>query len=360
MFVSDAKREANRRNALKSTGPKTQGGKEISRKNAVKHGLTASVVVPEDKATVQVRLEEIYWPLKPRTELQRLYVDAMVIITLRIDRVERIERRARDKLALRAMTSWDDDRRLEAEHVGVDLEARPAEVAAQLRQTPQGCDWLLDRWAMLANAAADSNLGWDEGRRRLAFDLLGTPAELRTGQPGAKVDPDGRTIDEGRDHAAVAREQIARLREAREVAAEHDEVERALAEADLSDETTPEIRRLRRYEAALHSRFRWYMARMQDPLPNHRIPEQLLPEREFVNGVQVWKDPQPRPRDEAKPEGQNEAKAPDPETAEDAEMVEDGPRPAPPTIPASRREPRTLKAEARRESKKRKPDRRRA
>jgi hypothetical protein len=37
--------EANRRNALKSTGPKTEFGKQASRCNAVRHGLTAETVI---------------------------------------------------------------------------------------------------------------------------------------------------------------------------------------------------------------------------------------------------------------------------------------------------------------------------
>lgn len=37
--------EANRRNALKSTGPKTEAGKQQSRCNAVGHGLTAETVI---------------------------------------------------------------------------------------------------------------------------------------------------------------------------------------------------------------------------------------------------------------------------------------------------------------------------
>jgi hypothetical protein len=37
--------EANRRNALRSTGPRTEAGKLRSRRNAVRHGLTAETVI---------------------------------------------------------------------------------------------------------------------------------------------------------------------------------------------------------------------------------------------------------------------------------------------------------------------------
>jgi hypothetical protein len=41
----DARFEANRRNAAKSTGPKTPEGKAASSKNALKHGLTATEIL---------------------------------------------------------------------------------------------------------------------------------------------------------------------------------------------------------------------------------------------------------------------------------------------------------------------------
>jgi hypothetical protein len=37
-MTSNKKAEANRRNALKSTGPKTSDGKDVVRHNALKHG----------------------------------------------------------------------------------------------------------------------------------------------------------------------------------------------------------------------------------------------------------------------------------------------------------------------------------
>jgi hypothetical protein len=51
--------EANRRNALKSAGPKTECGKQQSRRNAVRHGLMAETVVdvledPEDYRAFEI------------------------------------------------------------------------------------------------------------------------------------------------------------------------------------------------------------------------------------------------------------------------------------------------------------------
>jgi len=322
--------------------------------------------VTEDAVALKARVQALFWPLKPCTFWQLYLIDEIGLLTLRLERAQRIERRSRDKVAFRAMTSWEDDRRLEAERIGRDLAARPSEVVAELRRTPQGCDWLLERWAGLANLA-EGGKAWPEDCRRLAFDLLGTPPEFRAGNPGATIDPDGRPIDPGDDHAALARARIESLRLDREVAAELDEVDRALAEADLTDEATPELRRIRRYESALHHRLRWCMARFQDPVPNRRIPDHLILKVEPEADAEAPSEVSPEIPIKAKSEVPNEAKSPDPAPSEEPGEPETGPELAPSAAFAvvsggatPRREGRALKAEARRDARRRKLDRRRA
>ncbi len=45
-MISPFRLRANRRNALRSTGPRTDEGKERSRANALRHGLTAETIIP--------------------------------------------------------------------------------------------------------------------------------------------------------------------------------------------------------------------------------------------------------------------------------------------------------------------------
>lgn len=58
---------ANRLNAQKSTGPKTREGKDASRRNALKSGLTGrGVVLPEEvEADVAARFEAVLSGISP-------------------------------------------------------------------------------------------------------------------------------------------------------------------------------------------------------------------------------------------------------------------------------------------------------
>src|SRR5437764_459418 len=65
--------EINRRNAQSSTGPKTPEGKERSKFNALKHGLTAkTLVLPgEDPEVYLGRIESFRTILGPRNDLEQ-------------------------------------------------------------------------------------------------------------------------------------------------------------------------------------------------------------------------------------------------------------------------------------------------
>jgi len=63
-------REANRQNALKSTGPKSEDGKHRSRRNALRHGFTAETVIeplerPEEYRAFEAAIVAEYLPQTP-------------------------------------------------------------------------------------------------------------------------------------------------------------------------------------------------------------------------------------------------------------------------------------------------------
>ena len=301
MTCSPAQLAANRANSMKSTGPRTTEGKSRSRANALKHGLCASAVVPESLELIQERASEWFHPLKPQNEYHAWLVDKITIYSLRIDRGERMERRLRDRKSLRAELAWDEERKLEVEALGARLPSRPAESVAALRRTTVGCDWLIGRWTMLEKVAAGGP--WTPEQARLAFDLLATPPEFRDRRQPGDLDPES---DDSRPAAVAARER-ARLLEHRATIAELDEVDRALTEADLFDESHPELKRLRRQEATLHNRLRWCLAELRHISIHFKPNPELIPR---------WVADLNPPLDEPTPEPEAAEPTPEPKAAE--------------------------------------------
>jgi hypothetical protein len=262
MTCSPARLASNRTNAQASTGPRTEAGKNISRANAIKHGLCSRTLLAEDQQLIQQRTSEFFFPLKPQNEYHVWLVGELAVCSVRIDRAERMERCLRERNSLKAELVWDDDARLEAERLGGAIGSRPAEIVEQLRRSPVGCDWLISRWSMLAHAA--DGAPWTPVQVALAFHLLGTPMEFREGQkPGKILGFNGDVIDLTEKESDLARREIALLIERREQVLPLDEVNRALTQVDLLDESNPELKNLRRYEAALHSKFRWALRELR-------------------------------------------------------------------------------------------------
>ena len=85
--------EANRRNALKSTGPTTEEGKERSRCNAVRHGLTAETIIAglEDAEDYQAFETAVIADYDAQTAVERELVLRLASVLWRLRRAIGIE-----------------------------------------------------------------------------------------------------------------------------------------------------------------------------------------------------------------------------------------------------------------------------
>ncbi len=85
--------EANRLNALKSTGPRTENGKQQSRRNAIRHGLTAETVIEplENPEEYQAFEEAIVSEYLPRTPVEQELVHRLASLFWRLRRATSIE-----------------------------------------------------------------------------------------------------------------------------------------------------------------------------------------------------------------------------------------------------------------------------
>ena len=193
--------EANRRNAQKSTGPKTAEGKARSRFNAVKHGMRAATpVLPgEDQAAFDDRLERWTKNLAPRDEVEQFLVKRAVELSWQLERADRaiaLSRKPAEEriaaimdevLALGRRLFWDPrgpvalyPQMIESDGMlrrrswngQIDDPDDPARLVNRLESTAAGCGWMLDRWAELREVL-EAGLIWQAPDRFKAIRLLG-------------------------------------------------------------------------------------------------------------------------------------------------------------------------------------------
>lgn len=91
--MSDDRSEVNRRNAMRSTGPRTSRGKRRVANNAVKHGLlTRNVLAPGERRGDFARFRKAMMDaLTPVGELEDLLADRVVSSAWRLRRLLRVE-----------------------------------------------------------------------------------------------------------------------------------------------------------------------------------------------------------------------------------------------------------------------------
>jgi hypothetical protein len=92
-MTTPARIEANRRNALKSTGPTTALGKALSSRNALRHGFRSrSVLLPtEDPAEYFAFLDRLCAEFPPTSPSREAFLDQMAGAYWKLGRLQRIE-----------------------------------------------------------------------------------------------------------------------------------------------------------------------------------------------------------------------------------------------------------------------------
>ncbi len=91
--ISAAQLAANQKNARKSTGPKTEAGKQASSLNALRHGLTAQVVVlpTDDLAAYHRFTQNFHDDLQPKGALETQLTQSLADDAWRLNRSKALE-----------------------------------------------------------------------------------------------------------------------------------------------------------------------------------------------------------------------------------------------------------------------------
>ena len=145
--------KANRRNARKSTGPRSAAGRAASSANALCHGLTAThaVVLPDENPEVFEHLQQgVFADLDPQGTLQAVLAQRIVVLLWRLDRAARLEtelfvhgdlvaHRDRLRAAARRGAARGELRRLRADGNGEDADAL-SEATAELDRATGAID----------------------------------------------------------------------------------------------------------------------------------------------------------------------------------------------------------------------------
>ncbi|WP_435022196.1 hypothetical protein TA3x_002787 [Tundrisphaera sp. TA3] len=272
MPCSPARLAANRANSSRSTGPRTEAGKDRSRANSLKHGMTGDGVVmaSRDAAEVADLSRELEADLRPTNAASRVLLKRFAVLAVRLDRcVEHGD-------AIRAGQARDADhafliaRTAEIKVIGTHLEHRPAATVRTLKETAQGIDWLVGTWlAIKKDLGRGRKVRWQRWHLDRIDNLQGRypgespPSRFDAACRAGWGDFSGLPADPGtptpRERKVLARRQVAAMID-EEVAAlramaptrdpDEEAADRAQAPARALFDPSPEANLARKYEAA--------------------------------------------------------------------------------------------------------------
>ena len=182
---SQARIDANRLNALKSTGPRTAEGKAIARGNATKHGFCAVVIdMPgEDTEALVDRFDEWQDDLNPRHHAaQTFLIQQAIRHSARLDRCNVVFNAKAAKVARDAHKSMKAKRMRLVEKLARMLIADCDNAVRRLRLIPEGCAYLIGEWEGL-RITLELPAHFDRDDELIVLRLLGRVSIVRGKAP---------------------------------------------------------------------------------------------------------------------------------------------------------------------------------
>jgi len=268
--------DANRQNALSSTGPRTVEGRARSRANAIKHGMAAEELIGDNqRADFDDRRARWAEEIAPSTAEGEWAFDRAVAASFRIERCERALDAAVVASSGRACLAWDLDRAADAAKLAEGLARHPETVSARLQTTKHGAELLARHWGRLGEAI-DANRGWSDAEVATALDMLGVPAHLRAGS--TQLDPSKPGVDLYEFRRGLIVDEIRRLTDLiQSTLGPADASERGQAETGASGLLTKPAMLILRYE---RDAWRTYRAAIKEARAATPAPIALLDEGE--------------------------------------------------------------------------------
>ena len=179
MATSEKKAEANRQNAQKSTGPKTDQGKRKSAMNARKHGLTAKIFVAgSDLEETAIQNRFMAWANALVDDDNPVALDLTALAVKAYHRADNVLTAERAEIEHRvrfAEAEWDRRHQETVLKLSGSLEKDPFVVIPALKTTVNGLDWLIEQWKAL-KITIDSG-AWDNESHKRVRMLLGYGTE---------------------------------------------------------------------------------------------------------------------------------------------------------------------------------------
>ena len=176
-MATQAQVQANRLNAQKSTGPRTEEGKAVVSQNALKHGLCAekAVIAGEDVGEFEFYRDELLGELSPAGAVESVLAERVVNLSWRLRRAERAQNEVFDALLAKDV-AMGVPRRRESLPTGDGLEV-PVEETPLGRAVARDFTYarVLDRLSMY--------------ERRIEYSLYKSMSEFRRLRQTREVEP---------------------------------------------------------------------------------------------------------------------------------------------------------------------------